>query len=104
MPTTKNTKNGVILFADKTGVLESKITFLKRQNIKKEIVPLRRGDTTQLAAICDTLFQCMEENPLKIMPNPKTAPTIECVVETGHPLNEAMFSHVPAANNAAIIP
>ena len=31
-------------------------------------------------------------------------PTIECVVETGQPLELATKSHVPAASNADIIP
>jgi len=42
--------------------------------------------------------------PRETTPNPTTAPTIECVVETGHDIHVAINNQVPAANSAAIMP
>ena len=43
------------------------------------------GETTQLAAILPITAQFTASKPPAIKPNPTTAPTMLCVVETGHP-------------------
>ena len=62
------------------------------------------GETTHPHVIRPTVFQSTIEIPIATHPNPTTAPTIECVVDTGNPKYDAVMSHVPAAISAAIIP
>ena len=70
----------------------------------KAIVPDINGETTQLDTIDPTLDQLTASTLIPTAANPTIAPTIECVVETGHPLDEAISNQVPAASNAANIP
>jgi len=46
----------------------------------------------------------MASRPAYATPNPMIEPTIEWVVETGHPMYEANCSHAPAASNDASMP
>ena len=73
-------------------------------NSTKPMVPASKGDTTQLAAIVPTAPQSTMAGPSPATAKPTIAPTIEWVVETGHPLIDATSSHVPAASNAASMP
>ena len=73
-------------------------------NIKKAIVPDIKGDTTQLETIEPTLDQLTASTLIPTAAKPTIAPTIECVVDTGQPLEEAINNQVPAASNAANIP
>jgi hypothetical protein len=50
-----------------------------------------------------TVPQSAIPRPLDAIPAPSTAPTIECVVETGAPMAVAMFSHTAAAKSAGIM-
>ncbi|GIS05172.1 MAG: hypothetical protein CM15mP108_2760 [Gammaproteobacteria bacterium] len=59
---------------------------------------------TQLAAISPTVDHETEAKPIEIITNPTIDPTMEWVVETGHPFRLAISNHVPAANKADIIP
>jgi len=56
--------------------------------------PPNTGEITQLATICPIFPQCTASNPIPATANPTSAPTIECVVETGHPLAEATASQI----------
>ena len=70
----------------------------------KAIEPARSGDTTQLAAICPTLPHATASTEIPTAAKPTMAPTMECVVETGHPLMLAIRSHVAAASSADSMP
>ena len=45
----------------------------------------RRGETSQLATIPETCGQSIASDPIPASPKPISAPTMVCVVETGHP-------------------
>ena len=62
------------------------------------------GDTTQLITIVPTLPHCTASTPIPTAAKPTIAPTIECVVDTGHPFLEAINNQVPAASRAGSIP
>jgi len=68
------------------------------------MTPESTGEATQLAAMIVTFAQFTAENPTATMEKPMIAPTIECVVETGQPLWDAISSQVAVANKAASIP
>ena len=68
------------------------------------ISPPTTGEMTQLAAICPIFAHLTASTPIPAMPKPTKAPTIECVVETGQPFNEATNSQMAAASKAAIMP
>jgi hypothetical protein len=72
--------------------------------MKKDIAPEIIGDTTQLEAIFPTLDHETASKPNEIITKPTIAPTIECVVETGHPFWLATNNHVPAARRDESIP
>ena len=55
-------------------------------------------------AIFETTLQLIPSAPKLYIPKPTIAPTIVCVVETGHPLRLAIINHDPAANKEEIIP
>ena len=67
-------------------------------------VPAIRGETTQLAIMAYTLFHETASKPIPTAPKPTIAPTIECVVDTGQPSDDAIKSHVAAAKSDASIP
>ena len=54
-------------------------------------------------AIFETTLQLILSAPKLYIPKPTIAPTIVCVVETGHPLRLAIINHDPAANKEEII-
>ena len=55
------------------------------------------GDTTQLITIVPTLPHCTASTPMPTAAKPTIAPTIECVVDTGQPLREAISNPWVAA-------
>ena len=87
-----------------SGLGLSSMNFLALKNIKNDIVPAVIGDITQLDAIVPTLDQDTASKPREITTKPTIAPTIEWVVDTGHPFLLAINNHVPAAINADNIP
>ena len=68
------------------------------------MVPESNGDTTQLAAIAATLSQATASTDMPTAANPTIAPTMECVVETGHPFWLASANQVAAASKEASMP
>src|SRR5690554_2586175 len=74
------------------------------RNKIKEMVPATAGEITQLAAILPTSLQLTASMEIPTAAKPTTAPTNECVVDTGQPLNEASKSHVPEASKEPSIP
>ena len=71
---------------------------------RKAIVPPSAGDTTQLATIWVILSHFTASTPMPAMVNPTMAPMMECVVDTGQPLLEAIISQMAAASSAASMP
>ena len=69
-----------------------------------EMAPLMSGDTAQPTVIRPTVCQSTRLAPNATQPKPTTAPTIECVVDTGKPKYDASISQVPAASKAEIMP
>ena len=63
-----------------------------------------RRDTTHDAAIEPSADQFTASMPSATAPKPAIAPTIEWVVETGHPRREATSSQDAAEVSAASIP
>ena len=80
------------------------MNFFALRNNKNAIVPEIAGETTQLAAMVPTLFHDTASKPIEIITKPTIEPTIEWVVDTGHPFVLAIKSQVPAAHNAESIP
>ena len=68
------------------------------------MVPASNGDTTQLAAIVPTCPHATASKETPTTVKPTIAPTIECVVDTGHPFKLAIASHVAAARRADNMP
>ena len=64
-------------------------------------MPPSTGEITQLAAMLPMVDQSTMAGPAAAMPAPSTAPTIECVVDTGAPTAVARFSHSAPASSAA---
>ena len=71
---------------------------------KKEINPASSGDVTQLATMVPTLSQCTESMPTPTAAKPTMAPTMEWVVDTGQPNQDATTSQMPAASSADSMP
>ena len=67
------------------------------------IRPPSSGDTTQLATMAPTVSQRATDRPPAATPAPSTAPTMECVVDTGAPNAVARLSHSAPASSAAVI-
>jgi hypothetical protein len=65
--------------------------------------PPSTGDTTQLATMPLRVPQLAASRPPAITPAPNTAPTIECVVDTGAPMAVAKLSHSAPASRAAVM-
>src|SRR5690554_8229169 len=70
----------------------------------KEMLPASRGEMIQLDTIGTTPPQCTDSTDTPTAAKPITAPMIECVVETGQPLMDAISNQVPAASSAASMP
>ena len=68
------------------------------------MVPAKTGETTQLATIDATFPQLTTSALIPTAAKPTIAPTIEWVVDTGHPKYEAISNQMPAANKAEVIP
>ena len=66
--------------------------------------PPSTGETNQLATISPSLSHCTASMPTAATPTPTTAPTIECVVDTGQPRIVATISQTAAASSAASMP
>ena len=75
---------------------------MKARNAAAMMPPIM-GEITQLAAIRPMVGQFTAQMPAAAMPAPITPPTMECVVETGAPIQVARFSHKADASSAAII-
>ena len=61
-------------------------------------MPAIKGEITQLAIIAYTLPHETASTPIPTAPKPTIAPTIECVVDTGQPSDDAIKSHVAAVS------
>ena len=68
------------------------------------IMPEIAGVTTQLPTIPPTLPHATASILTPVAVKPIIAPIIECVVDTGHPSQDAKANHIPAANRDEIIP
>ncbi|MPN36683.1 hypothetical protein SDC9_184193 [bioreactor metagenome] len=66
-------------------------------------MPPSTGEITQLAAMLLIVPQLAAFMPPAAMPAPRTAPTMEWVVDTGAPMAVAKFSHKAPASNEAVI-
>ncbi|MNJ62373.1 hypothetical protein D3C77_582130 [compost metagenome] len=73
-------------------------------NRPKATSPERNGVITQLATIGPIAPHCTASIEMPTAAKPITAPTIECVVDTGQPREVAISSQVPAASSADIMP
>ena len=62
------------------------------------------GVINQLPTMFLMLLQSTEWKPAVMQEKPTIAPTIECVVETGQPILEAINNQAPEAKSAAIMP
>ena len=102
--TEKNKRYGVYLLQAFIGKFENRILLCRKVKIKKEIIPLIKGVKIQPMIINVILFQWIAFIPFMINPNPKIAPMIAWVVETGSFKKEATFSHSPVAMSAESIP
>src|SRR5690554_8235947 len=100
MKPTRKIYTGTVRLAAAKGSRASKMKCCTDLNSTNERVPASNGDISQLEAITPTLPHSTASIPSPTAPKPTTAPTIECVVETGQPLAEATNNHTPAANNA----
>src|SRR3990167_7406383 len=78
------------------------LRFIRYKNPAAKIPP-SKGEITQLAAILPMVPQLTISNPEAATPAPRTAPTIECVVETGAPTAVAKLSQIAPASKADII-
>ena len=67
------------------------------------IRPPSTGEITQLAAIPAIVPQLTAERPAAAMPAPMTPPTMECVVETGAPIQVARLIQRAEDTRAAIM-
>ena len=86
------------------GLFLSSIKCLADKYNKNAIKPDTSGDVIQLEAMPPTVPQETFDAPLEINTNPTIAPTIECVVDTGHPFELAIRSHKPAAKSEESMP
>ena len=96
--------NGATIMARGTGLFRPSTNLLMTRNRRKPSNPPTRGERNQLAAIWPSLCHSTALQPTATMPKPATAPTIECVVDTGIPRHVAMFSQIAVASRAQAIP
>src|SRR5688572_425264 len=64
------------------------------------IAPPARGEITQLITIAPMVSQLTRPQPPAAMPEPMTAPMMECVVDTGAPSAVARLSQSAPASSA----
>ena len=86
------------------GASRPRIILLITLKIIKAMRPPAKGEINQLATICPILPQLTELKPAATIPKPATAPTMECVVDTGIPAQVAKLSQMAAERRAADMP
>ena len=100
----KNMYKGTHFLACCNGFSVSNISFCALLKIINAKTPEISGVIIQLPTIPPTEPHATVSTPTPTAEKPTMAPTIECVVDTGQPIQEAISNQVPAENNAAIIP
>src|SRR5690554_8004853 len=98
-----DTRTGTKVRADDTRFCRYSTVFLMANRNSAARAPPNTGEITQLATILPMTFQSAMAQPPAAIPAPSTPPTMECVVETGAPIQVARLSHSAPASSAAVI-
>ena len=81
-----------------------KIFFLIGVKMRKAMPAARNGEIIQDRTTPPSFIQFTTDGPPATMPNPRIAPTMECVLDTGSAVSVAMSTHAAAAKSEANIP